>query len=342
MYKLFLGICGLSDLIVLGGQCSHVAVLSRDRFSYCDSAKDLQLQKRFQESNVSDIECASILKSILRSACNQFSAQLFEIYSGLRDVPVLCNSTVTTKSPHFSTGFSIDFCKKVWDICGNVSILNSSFVPSKQGRASIDLSSFPLKLTDQRRSRKNFCEAFGGPSDEGAVCFNGETVSFKNGEAPQHPEGLCLEKNENGVYLNLIPHPDGSLRVFLSNQKGKIWLENVPDVGSSEILGIVESQPFLDISDQVLFDTEFGLMGMAFHPNFANNGRFFLSLNCDKTKQQGCFARCLCNTDMNCGPQRLVLIMGSSHVSTIVLLQNSLSMLLHQNLPWQKEQIHWR
>ena len=116
---------------------------------------------------------------------------------------------------------------------------------------------------------------------------------------------MCLEKIENGIYLNLIQHPDGSDRVFLSNQKGKIWLANVPDVDSSEILGITEPQPFLDISDQVLFDTEFGLMGMAFHPNFAKNGRFFLSFNCDKMKQEGCFARCLCNTDVNCDPSKI-------------------------------------
>ncbi|XWS60633.1 hypothetical protein CRYUN_Cryun07bG0052100 [Craigia yunnanensis] len=291
----------------------------------CDSAKDMRLQKRFQALNVSDTECASILKSILCSACNQFSAQLFEINSDLRAVPVLCNSTLITKSPHFSTGAPIDFCGKVWDVCWNISILNSPVVPSKQSRGSIDLSSFPLKLTDQWLSRKDFCEAFGGPSDESAVCFNGETVSFKNGET-QHPEGLCLEKIESGVYLNLVPHPDGSDRVFLSNQKGEICLANVPDVGSSEILGIVESQRFLDISDQVLFDTEFGLMGMAFHPNFAKNGRFFLSFNCDKMKQEGCFARCLCNTNVNCDPSKIGADMESSHVSTIVLLQNSLSM----------------
>ncbi|XVE57034.1 hypothetical protein DITRI_Ditri04bG0059100 [Diplodiscus trichospermus] len=271
----------------------------------CGSAKDMQLQKRFQALNVSDTECASILKSILCSACNQFSAQLFEIDSGLRNVPVLCNSTVTTKSPHLSSGASIDFCGKVWDTCRNVSISNSPFVTSKQSSTSIDLSSFSLKLTDQWRSKKDFCELFGGSSAEGGVCFDGESVSFKNGEALQHPEGLCLEKIENGVYLNLIPHPDGSNRVFLSNQKGKIWLANVPDVDSSETLRIVEPQPFLDISDQLVFDTEFGLMGMAFHPNFANNGRSFLSFNCDKMKQKGCLARCSCNTDVNCDPSMI-------------------------------------
>lgn len=35
--------------------------------------------------------------------------------------------------------------------------------------------------------------------------------------------------------------------------------------------------PFFDISDQILLDIQYGLMGMAFHPNFMQNGRFFLS-----------------------------------------------------------------
>ncbi|KAK7840535.1 hipl1 protein [Quercus suber] len=31
-------------------------------------------------------------------------------------------------------------------------------------------------------------------------------------------------------------------------------------------------------------DAEFGMLGIAFHPNFQQNGRFFVSFNCDKAK----------------------------------------------------------
>lgn len=97
-------------------------------------------------------------------------------------------------------------------------------------------------------------------------------------------EGLCLEKIGNGAYINFVPHPNGSNRVFLSNQVGKIWLADVPSVGSSDVLDVVEAKPFLDVTNEVLLDTELGLMGMAFHPNFEHNGRFFLSFNCDKMR----------------------------------------------------------
>ncbi|KAJ4870385.1 HIPL2 protein [Raphanus sativus] len=66
-----------------------------------------------------------------------------------------------------------------------------------------------------------------------------------------------------------------------------------------------ESTPFVDITDQVSFDTQFGMMGMAFHPKFAENGRFFASFNCDKVKSPGCTGRCACNSDVNCDASKL-------------------------------------
>jgi hypothetical protein len=38
---------------------------------------------------------------------------------------------------------------------------------------------------------------------------------------------------------------------------------------------------FLDLMDRVHHDAVLGLVGVAFHPEFASNGRFFVSYNCD-------------------------------------------------------------
>ncbi|XP_071703980.1 HIPL1 protein-like [Rutidosis leptorrhynchoides] len=122
--------------------------------------------------------------------------------------------------------------------------------------------------------------------------------------AHQPPNGLCLEKLGNSSYVYMVPHPDGSNRVFVCTQQGKIWLAVVPEVGSSQSL-MIESDPFLDLSDQVQFATEMGLMSMAFHPNFTNNGRFFVAFNCDKFQQPGCEGRCSCNTDVGCDPSKV-------------------------------------
>ncbi|TVU41332.1 hypothetical protein EJB05_14838, partial [Eragrostis curvula] len=45
--------------------------------------------------------------------------------------------------------------------------------------------------------------------------------------------------------------------------------------------------------------------GLAFHPDFAANGRFFVSYSCDKTKSATCAGRCACNSDVGCDPAKL-------------------------------------
>jgi hypothetical protein len=82
----------------------------------------------------------------------------------------------------------------------------------------------------------------------------------------------------------MAAHPDGSGRAFLSTQDGKIWLATIPEPGSGDTLQIHdEASPFLDLTDRVL-----GLMGVAFHPEFAANRRFFVSYTCDTTTSPAC------------------------------------------------------
>lgn len=162
------------------------------------------------------------------------------------------------------------------------------------------------KLTDLWQSKSDFCVSFGGVSnDEDSFCFNGEPVSLNKNETLLPPKGLCLERIGSAAYLNMVPHPDGSNRAFFSDQPGKIWLAEIPKQGSGEFLGLDESSPFVDLTDEIHFDTTFGMMGMAFHPKFAQNGRFFASFNCDKVKSPGCAGTCACNSDVNCDPSKL-------------------------------------
>ncbi|KAF3443180.1 hypothetical protein FNV43_RR12861 [Rhamnella rubrinervis] len=249
--------------------------------------------------NVSEPGCASVLKSILCSRCDQFSAELYRTGLVPRAVPVLCNSTVSANSTQSQDGLD-DFCTKVWNECHNVSLLNAPFT-LQSGKPFNSTS----KLTDIWKSKSAFCNAFGGSSKADLVCFDGGPVSLNNTETPSPPSGMCLEKIDNGSYLNMVAHPDGSNRIFLSNQLGKIWLETVPEEGSGETLVIDESNLFVDLTDQVYADVELGLMGIAFHPNFKENGRFFASFNCDKVKWTECSGRCSCNSVMGCDPSKL-------------------------------------
>ncbi|ERN04416.1 hypothetical protein AMTR_s00133p00052350 [Amborella trichopoda] len=269
----------------------------------CNTKHDSDLQKQFESMNVSDPSCASLLKQILCAKCDQFSAELFDIKSGARPIPVLCNSTVLMNSSQ-SNEAAQNYCSKLWRTCENISVWNSPFAPSLQGpRATVN--STPSKITDFWQSEKDFCNAFGGASSDGHVCFEGGQISLNMTQAEPPPQGLCVEKIGNGSYLNMVAHPDGSNRVFVSSQDGKIWLATVPKVRSGSTLELDVSSPFLDISDILHFDAQFGLMGLAFHPNFVNNGRFFVSFNCDKTQWSGCVGRCSCNSDVNCDPTKL-------------------------------------
>lgn len=180
---------------------------------------------------------------------------------------------------------------------------NSPFAPSLQGSTGAPVSS--SKITDFWQSESDFCKAFGGSPNDQSVCFNGRSALFNITPDSPSPKGICLERIGNGSYLSMSPHPDGSNRVFLANQEGKIWLAQLPKEGSGGTLEIDESRPFLDISDEVLFDADLGMMDVAFHPNFTSNGRFFVSYNCDKVQSTSCSGRCSCNSDAGCDPSKL-------------------------------------
>lgn len=79
------------------------------------------------------------------------------------------------------------------------------------------------------------------------------------------------EKAELPRPVALVIPPDGSQRLFLVQQRGQIQI--LPQDRAS-------AQPslFLDISGRDLEENEFeeGLLGLAFHPKFAENRRFFI------------------------------------------------------------------
>ena len=98
-------------------------------------------------------------------------------------------------------------------------------------------------------------------------------------DAPQQPSAnsIAFETVVSGLVRPLfVTHAgDGSGRLFLVEQGGKIWvIEN----------DVKLDTPFLDVSALISADatsptgyTEQGLLGLAFHPNYAENGLFFIN-----------------------------------------------------------------
>jgi glucose/arabinose dehydrogenase len=80
--------------------------------------------------------------------------------------------------------------------------------------------------------------------------------------------------------------PDNSGRLFIVDQIGKIWIMQN---------GAVLPTPFLDVTADMVVPSpgydERGLLGLAFHPNYTQNGRFFIRYSKSRTGVQGepCF-----------------------------------------------------
>lgn len=108
------------------------------------------------------------------------------------------------------------------------------------------------------------------------VCILGIILAGCGSQADPPPPvdevGLELVAEGLTAPVALAELPDGSGRLFIIDQTGLIRI-----VTSD---GTLLEEPFLDLRDQMVslnegYD-ERGLLGLAFHPNYAKNGRFFV------------------------------------------------------------------
>jgi glucose/arabinose dehydrogenase len=90
------------------------------------------------------------------------------------------------------------------------------------------------------------------------------------GTLPGNPEIQLVEVATGLVDpINVTNAGDGSGRVFIVERVGFVRILDA----NGELL----ADPFLDVSNTVKTDfLEQGLLGLAFHPDYANNGRFFV------------------------------------------------------------------
>jgi len=77
----------------------------------------------------------------------------------------------------------------------------------------------------------------------------------------------------------MLTAPKGDTRLFVAERAGRI--EIVQN-------GVERSQPFLDLQSRVATDGEGGLLGLAFPPDYASSGRFYVYYTtCDTTATNG-------------------------------------------------------
>ena len=111
-----------------------------------------------------------------------------------------------------------------------------------------------------------------------AALLGGASAVWMQEAAPQQPDAATIiwEPVVNGLVrpLYMTNASDGSGRLFLVEQGGLIRI-----IQDGQLL----DTPFLDVSDLVSQEatspvgyTERGLLGLAFHPDYAENGQFFI------------------------------------------------------------------
>ncbi|NIP25494.1 MAG: CHRD domain-containing protein [Phycisphaerae bacterium] len=114
------------------------------------------------------------------------------------------------------------------------------------------------------------------------------SASYSLGEIPKGDIVIKLETVATGLTAPIYATNagDGSGRLFIVEQSGQIRIvEN----------DVLLPTPFLDISDKLpalnAFFDERGLLGLAFHPDYATNGRFFIrySVPRDGDSSEPCF-----------------------------------------------------
>lgn len=96
-------------------------------------------------------------------------------------------------------------------------------------------------------------------------------AALEPGESAAIPISVTLVKVAEGFSdpVNVVSARDGSGRLFVVERNGLVRIVNQD--------GQIVEEPFLDISDRVLDAfLEQGLYDIEFHPDFANNGRFFV------------------------------------------------------------------
>ena len=209
-------------------------------------------------------KCANLVKTILCLECHRYAAHIYEAETKE-------NFDSATAAP----GLCLDFCKKFYQECSDVAkhFVSTGKWKLRSSSSTVNITASPSEILTEQ----SLC---GGLKLEDAdYCFpHVETVDqnylSKKYNYDSNQQCLCVEEIASGLRnpLAAVHAGDGSGRLFIAEQPGLIRIIS-PE-------GKLLKQPFLDITDRVLttgsFGDERGFLGIAFHPEFKKNNRFFV------------------------------------------------------------------
>ncbi|XP_047610666.1 HHIP-like protein 2 isoform X1 [Phacochoerus africanus] len=231
-----------------------------DNFGCCDQRKDRRIAARYWDiMEYFDLKghelCGGYIKDILCQECSPYAAHLYDAENPrtpLRNLPGLCS----------------DYC--------------SAFHSNCHSAISLLTSDRRLQQSHQKDGAR-FCHLLNLPDQD--YCFpnvlRSNHLTRKLGVVAEDPRGclqLCLAEVANGLRnpVSMVHAGDGTHRLFVAEQVGVVWVY-LPDGSRLE-------QPFLDLKSIVLstpwIGDERGFLGLAFHPQFRRNRKFYIYYSC--------------------------------------------------------------
>ncbi|XP_043913791.1 HHIP-like protein 2 [Protopterus annectens] len=227
-----------------------------ETFGCCDQGTDNSIAERYWDiMDYLDLQghelCGGFIKDILCQECSPYAAHLYDAEdptTPLRTLPGLC----------------LNYCTEFHVKCSSVI---SFLTEDKHIQDSCE------------KDRTQFCNILQLPDQDYCYPFvlQNTKLSGSLGSIVEDRTGclqLCLTEIANGLRnpVLMLHANDETHRMFVAEQLGFIWVY-LRDGSRLE-------EPFLDISGEVLTTPsegdERGFLGMAFHPQYKRNGRFFV------------------------------------------------------------------
>ncbi|XP_066451287.1 HHIP-like protein 2 [Eleutherodactylus coqui] len=224
-------------------------------FGCCDQEKDNIIAERYwsimDHYDYKEQElCKGYVKDILCQECSPYAAHLYDAEdprTPLMALPGLC----------------FPFCSDFYFNC----------------KSTISLMTDNKNLLESAKDIDQFCHLLELPDPD--YCFPDvlQNMDLNNnlGAVVEDQKGclkMCLVEVANGLRnpVLMVHANDGSHRMFVAEQVGIVWVY-LPNGGRLE-------EPFLYMPDSVVSSPwhgdERGLLGMAFHPKFQKNGKFYV------------------------------------------------------------------
>uniref|UniRef100_A0A8C5MZ10 HHIP like 2 n=1 Tax=Leptobrachium leishanense TaxID=445787 RepID=A0A8C5MZ10_9ANUR len=226
-----------------------------DSFGCCDQHKDnIIAEKYWTIMDNFDLQghelCGGYIKDIVCQECSPYAAHLYDAedpYTPLRVLPGLC----------------FNYCSEFHVKC----------------QSSISFLTDDKRLLEASANRVDFCNLLSLPDPDYCYPDVAEKLDLNKrlGSVVEDPEGclkLCLVEVANGLRnpVLMIHANDGTHRMFVAEQVGLVWVYLAN--------GSMLQEPFLNLQENVVSSPwhgdERGFLGMAFHPKFLYNGRFYV------------------------------------------------------------------